>query len=783
LRNQSNNRACAAFGGRHGKGISMNKAITDGVLLMPPAFENGLDVWSSGDGTPGSDTYAGAVNAVFVPADQDFGGCLEVQKITPVQKLRHTGETPLLPGCYLQITARIKVISGNLPNVRIAGWAGGAGGLHVDGVVEVGPTRVVSSYGDVVEVSAIVGAGARVGVDMAWGTQALYGHFGLDLTGPNGAVVRIDDIAIADVTSVFLRDMLSVVDVRDFGAVGDGTVDNALAFAAADAAAAGRQVLVPAGIYYLGDSVTLESPVRFEGMVKMPDDRMLLLTRSFDYPTYVDAFKDEELGFRKAFQALLNNTDHDSLDLGGRKVTVNAPIDMQAAVPNKTSYATRRVIRNGQFTASGSSAWDTETVTSVATYDPAEARKLTNVINIANVPVGALVQGNGVGREIYVRSKDVGAAEVTLSAPLYDAAGTQEFTFDDFKYMLDFSGFSQLSKLSVSDVEFQCNGIASAIRLAPAGQTFQLRDCFVSRPKNRGITSIGSGCQGMLIDQCQFLSSEDPLDVADRTSVGMNANANDVKLRNNRATRFRHFAVLAGGNSIVMGNHFFQGDSVSNSVRSAGLVLANSYISATVTGNYVDNCFIEWTNERDPTPLFTNGFSFSALSLTGNIFLSGDVAPWFSYIVVKPHGEGHFLNGVTITGNTFRSINGDIDRAERVDTSFADLDHSRMKNVTFEGNSYHLINKQVSNPLRVRHTEASAARTWVIDTDGALPFGGRVRGIDSVVALGAITDAQSLPRYSMPHAVTQEGANGDAVSLVWDAPVRGEVAVSVRIDV
>ena len=84
----------------------MNKAITDGVLLMPPAFGTGLDVWSSGDGTPGSDTYANAANAAFVPADQDFGGCLEVHKATSITRLRYMGETPLLPGCYLRVSAR-----------------------------------------------------------------------------------------------------------------------------------------------------------------------------------------------------------------------------------------------------------------------------------------------------------------------------------------------------------------------------------------------------------------------------------------------------------------------------------------------------------------------------------------------------------------------------------------------------------------------------------------------------------------------------------------------------
>jgi hypothetical protein len=45
------------------------------------------------------------------------------------------------------------------------------------------------------------------------------------------------------------------------------------------------------------------------------------------------------------------------------------------------------------------------------------------------VPVGALVEGNGVGREIYVRSKNVSTGEVFLNAPLYDAEGTQNFTF------------------------------------------------------------------------------------------------------------------------------------------------------------------------------------------------------------------------------------------------------------------------------------------------------------------------------------------------------------------
>ena len=126
----------------------MNKAITDGIQLMPPAFEFGLNVWSSEDGTAGSATYQGASNATLIAADADFGGCLELFKTSATQKLRYTGETPILPGCYWRITAKVKAVSGPLPSVRIAAWAGQAGGTHVSGLVETGGSVALANYGE-----------------------------------------------------------------------------------------------------------------------------------------------------------------------------------------------------------------------------------------------------------------------------------------------------------------------------------------------------------------------------------------------------------------------------------------------------------------------------------------------------------------------------------------------------------------------------------------------------------------------------------------------------------
>lgn len=762
----------------------MNKAITDGLLLTPPAFANGLDVWSSEDGTPGSTTYEGAANAAIVPTDQDFGPCLEMLKTDAVQKLRYTGETPILPGCYLQIRVRVKAISGNLCSVRIAGWPGGPGGIEVPGVTTTGTSVTLTSYGEVREVSAIVGTGARGGVDLVWGSEPIYGHFGLDLTGPNGGVVRIENIEIEDVTGAFLRDLLDWVDVRDYGAIGDGTTDDYAAFVAADLAAAanGQAVLVSGGTYLIGDNLQMESPVRFSGTVTMPDDKRLALTRSFDLPTYAEAFGDELLGFKKAYQAMLFYTDHDSLDLKGRRIEVDAPIDMQAVVATKDVYNLRRVIRNGSLFVIDSPEWEPTVIESQASYDPADPRTLTGVADVANIAVGSLVQGNGVGREVYVRSKNVGAGTLTLSQPLYGATGTQVFTFTRFKYVLDFSGFVQLDRMNLDDMEIQCNGFASAIMLPPVGNTFHIRDCYVIRPRDRGVTSIGRGCQDMLIDRCQFISNEVPLRAQDRTSVAFNVNANDTKIRDNRFVRFGNTGVLFGNGHVFVGNHWFQGDEETDGLRVAGLVLAETNMKTTITGNYIDNSFIEWTNEYEADPDFANQFSFGGLTITGNIFTANDVAPWFSWLVIKPYGEGHFIQGLNVSGNAFKSINGSIERVERVDSSFAELDNGRMRNILFRGNSFTAIDQVSANPVFLQHDQANAQGVWTIEPGPFLPFGGWARNVESVVAEGMITGPSNERRTDMPYVTVEQGPSGQDVQLNWASASKGRVQVKVRMD-
>ena len=761
----------------------MTIAIIGSQALMPAPFQSGLNLWSQTDGTAGSPNWSGASNAAIVPADEDFGTCLEILKQQAVTSIRYMRRTPMNPGNYLRISTRVKAIAGNLPQIRIAAFAGDAGGNNIAGVTQVGPVVNLPGYGQVVEVSAIVGSGRRDGVDMAWGRNAAFGHFGLDLIGDNFGSIRIENIAIEDVTAAFLPGMLDWVDVRDFGAVGNGVTDDRGAFIAANAAAGGGEVLVPEGTYFIGADLSMSAPVRFVGTLKMPRNARLALLGRFDYPTYADAFGDETEGMKRALQALLGYTDHGALDLCGRTVNLTEPITIEDAAPGLDNFANRRVITNGQFNLVGGAAWQNRVVTSAGTYDPNQSVTLTDVGNVANIEIGSLITGTGVGREVYVLGRNIGARTLTLSQPFYGGAGTRTYTFTRFRYAFDFSGMNHLSRLNFDDVEFLLNGVGSGVMLSKTGALNGFRDCYFTHPKDRGITSIGSACQGMTVDRCEFLSNEMTDLAQNRTSVAINVNNNDTKIRHNRFNRFGHFMVANGGGHIIEGNHWFQGDNAQNGVRFGGLVLTRTNVQVNVTGNYIDNCSIEWTNEHDHKPDFEGSeYSFGGLTITGNTFLASNTTLGFNWIVVKPYGTGHFIHGLAVMGNVFKSLYNKIARIEKVDTTFADMNYQRMRNIQFQGNMFNGVNAYVSNPVDLTFTQATPASRWLPPVNASLPFNGWAKNVESVLARSAITNSAGARVADMPWVQAQLGTGNRQIAINWSTPVKGTISYRVRMD-
>ncbi|RED11974.1 glycosyl hydrolase family 28-related protein [Pontivivens insulae] len=757
----------------------MNKVITDGITLMPPAFADGLSAWSRVDGRPGDASYLGAADAFIVTADADFGDCLEITKTETIQRLRSFTETPVTPGCYLKISARVKLVGGNRPNVRIAAYAGGAGGGAVANVLTTGPETFLANYGVPYEITAIVGAGNRSGVDMGWGPTAQFGHFGLDITGDNGAVVRIESIRIEDATEAFHRTLMDWVDVRDYGAVGDGVTDDSVAFLEADAAANGRDVLVSEGTYFIGQSITMDAHMRFTGTISNASPGRIAFTENYCFDTYMDAFGDEQIALERAIQALYGFTDHDSLDLNGRRILLTRPIDVQAIVADRDRLNSRRVIRNGRIETSSSGTWDTTTTTSTASYSTSNNLKLTSVANIATIEVGSRITGAGVGREVYVREVDTAAGELTLSQPLFAVAASQSYTFTRDRYMLDYSGWEFLGRQVFHQVEFHGGARNSAIMLPRDGIAWHIKDCWFLQQADRCITSIGEGCNGMTIEGNEFLSSQMPDNVVDRTVIALNTNKNDIKLRNNRAVQFKHWAVLSGGGHLIVGNHFWQGDDVAgNAPRTAGIVFCNASVKSTLTGNYIDNAFVELTNEH--TANRTSNRPYGNLTITGNIFTASGVGNDFAYLVVRPTATARRLDGYIVTDNAFKTIGGgQMFRVEKVDTTWGSLDSSQFRNVVFQNNAFEEVTIRTQSPVVVSFNEFFNKTSWDVQTGGRLPFGGRAMAASAPAPLSDVNGYDGrLPTVSLQH-----GVDGSQVGLNWYTSVRGTVQMTIWGDI
>ncbi len=95
-----------------------------------------------------------------------------------------------------------------------------------------------------------------------------------------------------------------------------------------------------------------------------------------------------------------------------------------------------------------------------------------------------------------MRGVNVAAGTIELSQPLFAAAGTRTFTFERYRYLLDFMGFDNLSRIEMREIEFNGLGIASCVMLPRVGLALRFDQCVFNRPRDRGITSIGGGLSG-----------------------------------------------------------------------------------------------------------------------------------------------------------------------------------------------------------------------------------------------------------------------------------------------
>jgi hypothetical protein len=135
-----------------------------------------------------------------------------------------------------------------------------------------------------------------------------------------------------------------------------------------------------------------------------------------------------------------------------------------------------------------------------------------------------------------------------------------------------------------------------------------------------------------------------------------------------------------------------------------------------------------------------------------------------------------------VTGNIFYAREGNVDRIERVDTTYASLSPGSFKNIFFQNNTFNGVSTATQSPLLVEHSQNSASDTWSINSSGKLPFGGMARNVVAVVPEGAIVNGSNAAQWAQPYAQVEQGVGGAFVNLRWPNAVRGKVQVTLRVD-
>jgi hypothetical protein len=93
------------------------------------------------------------------------------------------------------------------------------------------------------------------------------------------------------------------------------------------------------------------------------------------------------------------------------------------------------------------------------------------------------------------------------------------------------------------------------------------------------------------------------------------------------------------------------------------------------------------------------------------------------------------------------------------------------------------VNQPIMNPVTLVHTQNTTAEAWNVDAGSFVPFGGRIRLVESIVPEAAIVNGASQIRYGAPYATPGTGTFGTQAQLRWGEAVRGKVIVNMRMDV
>ena len=394
-----------------------------------------------------------------------------------------------------------------------------------------------------------------------------------------------------------LEDRFSdIINVKDFGAVGDGVTDDTAAIQAAlNASNNVEPVLIPKGNYVLTSTLTAFCPVIFNGVISVSS----LSSVRFKLKSQPIVFND----YRKIYMGT-QWTNPNSLLAG---------IALQRAVDELAES-----LRYHTLDGEGASV------------------ALGHSIKVNSFPAAGLFgRYKTIQNLTVVLRSDFGIRNTTTQVVTQSA---QAYAFDISAPTAPKAfGFS-FNNVTIYGQKYG-NGIYYG---SQNGIDATIENCNLVNFYEKGITSI----HPIKISKCQLGGGEFVLRDADRITTGIELYAGDSEILDTTVSYCKTGIYTEGGTLVLMGTHIFNG---STDNKSPILWVNNPNADMRATGCYFDNGPI-WIY-----PLSSGSDTFGRCIFDSSVFTwASKSAGNRSWVVAKPTQPGAKLRGIITTGCQFR---------------------------------------------------------------------------------------------------------------------------------
>lgn len=448
-----------------------------------------------------------------------------------------------------------------------------------------------------------------------------------------------------------------IVNVKDFGAIGDGIANDTAAIQAAltYAAANNKVVLIPGGIFSINAVIQANVRVIFEGVLKCGYDSNVagihLRAQPFKITDYFMQYcngvyasvnaqggsgGDLNMG-RAALQAAVNdwlrNKTYFTLDLEGRRVvlnnTINIDADLVQSIPG--DFEQRRFFSNGKLTAHSSMAG-------------------------LNKAMLELISTSGTFRSEYI-------------------------------------GFSNIA--------LEGAGHASGLRCLNQFYGINFNNCYSRNPENFALyfqAPVGQSGADVQISNCHFVGN-----AASRTMLGIVYNGNDMHMSNTVVAYHEINLSSTGGNQSIVSNCHFYGTPDNGASRRMPNIKLSDARWTTINGCYIDG---------GPIQMYNTSATIGYITVVGCFFVV-DRPAGYNFVEIETTNPACVAQKIQISLNKFYQINTSQVITNPFQAYGAGLSNSPGDNDEnfIENNEFLWVNEQSSEILRSFNLSASTSNS------------------------------------------------------------------------